>query len=138
MKSNQLRALGVLFLVAAIVVAVVLFNHVHRTQTMSSPRSGIGTPSGGTGPMTAPLHLPARPASEIHVEWRTSVQNLLAQYDQNHDAAILREALLRLTVTNEDRDQHLALVLALNGVIDHLPQAEETWNQTRQRFERAN
>ena len=137
MKPNLVRILGVLFLVAAIIVAMMLFKRVH-TGSPSASRAGIGTPSGGTGPMTAPLNLPTRAATEIHTEWRTSVQRLLAQYDQDQNATAMRDALLRLTVAGEDRERHLALVLALNGVIGNDTKAKEKFAEVRQVFERAN
>ncbi len=77
-----------------------------------------------------------RTAAQLSQGWRSEVQAILRQYDQDQNASKAREALLGLTVAREDQAKHLALVLAFNALSERQPKADELLAQARDGFER--
>jgi acylphosphatase len=69
----------------------------------SSPEAPVSSPS-------------VRTSAEMQQTWRSEVQTILRQYDQDQNAAKAREALLGLTVAREDQAKHLGLV----GIVENL------------------
>lgn len=77
-----------------------------------------------------------RTSAEMQQTWRSEVQTILRQYDQDQNAAKARESLLGLTVVREDQAKHLGLVLAFNGIVERQPNAEASLVRARSEFER--
>lgn len=77
-----------------------------------------------------------RTAAQLQQTWRSEVQAILRQYDQDQNAASARESLLGLTVAREDQAKHLALVLAFNASSERQPNADALLAQARDGFER--
>ncbi|MBP6945591.1 hypothetical protein KBD61_03695 [Patescibacteria group bacterium] len=112
-------AVRLLVFIALLLVLFVLRRGFFR----SSPQGSAPTP-------------PVRTSVELQQVWRSEVQTILRQYDQDRNAAKAREALLGLTVTREDQAKHLALVLAFNASSERQPNADELLAQARNGFER--
>lgn len=89
----------------------------------SSPEAGVSSPS-------------VRTSAEMQQTWRSEVQTILRQYDQDQNAAKAREALLGLTVAREDQAKHLGLVLAFHAVVERQSNAEASLLRARSEFER--
>lgn len=89
----------------------------------SSPEASVSSPS-------------VRTSAEMQQTWRSEVQTILREYDQDQNAAKAREALLGLTVTREDQAKHLSLVLAFHAVAERQSSAEATLLRARSEFER--
>lgn len=77
---------------------------------------------------------PTRSSEEIHTEWIEKTQKIINQYTQDHEAEQARDELIRLTVTAEDRDAHLALVLALEALHQKSDGAETRFEAAVQLF----
>lgn len=89
----------------------------------------------------APSVLPISPAitqtksvEQMHADWQKGVRDTIAAYDQDHEAARARDALLALTVASRDQAAHLQLVLGLNALAEGAPGAKEKWKAAKQAF----
>lgn len=78
--------------------------------------------------------VPARSQAEIHRTWVQGVRKVLAAHDQDRDALKARDALLALSVRTDDQDVHLALVLALQGIMDGKVEAAQKLVEAQQAF----
>lgn len=77
---------------------------------------------------------PERPPEQIRLEWKQGVEGVLAAYDQDQNASKARDALLNLSVTNEEKSAHLELVLAFQAAVDKKPTATSDLQKARQKF----
>ncbi len=57
-------------------------------------------------------------SAELHAAWIARTQEIVRDYESNHDAARARDALLALRVAREDQQAHLDLVLRYERLID--------------------
>lgn len=71
---------------------------------------------------------------EIHADWQRQTQRILSVYEQDKDVAKALGALLELTVIQEDRDTHLALILALEARRQNQPDADARFAQAMAKF----
>ncbi len=65
--------------------------------------------------------------AEIRSEWQREVRAIIRDYPSEKNAAQTRDALLGLRVTAADRDTHLALVLAMQAIVNGTPGADARW-----------
>lgn len=72
---------------------------------------------------------------EIRMEWRQQVQQIIEAYERDEDITKARDALLTLTVMSEDRETHLAFVLALEARRQRQPDADARWQQAMTKFQ---
>ena len=82
------------------------------------------TPQMPTTSSTA-LGAPPVPVEQLHGYWLGKVKGILAAYDQDQNATKARDALAGLRVASEDRDVHLALVLAFETKVQGQAGADE-------------
>lgn len=72
----------------------------------------------------------------LHATWKREVEHALSDFDQDHDPVRARDRITALTVSSSDRDAHLALVLALQSVLDHVSGGDRQLKQAREDFSR--
>lgn len=76
------------------------------------------------------------PAPTVSLEgWRAGVFAVLEAYDEKHDAAAARDALVALRVPGQARDTHLALVLAFSSLADGDASATARLEEARAAFQ---
>lgn len=78
--------------------------------------------------------LPTVSLAQMHTDWQKTVRDVAAHYEQDHDAARARDALLALTVAPADQSMHLRLVLALNALVEGASGAGAKWKEALQAF----
>ena len=74
--------------------------------------------------------------AQMHTDWQKMVREVSMRYEQDHDAARARDALLALTVAPADQATHLQLVLALNALAEGVSGADAKWKAAQQMFSR--
>ena len=65
--------------------------------------------------------------AEIRSEWHEEVGMIIRDYPSKKNALQTRDALVGLRVTAADRDTHLALVLAMQAIVNGTPGADARW-----------
>ena len=95
----------------------------------------VGSMWWGTHRQTAPTATaPLRSMAEIHSDWEVHARVIIEQYTHDQDATKARDALLALTVSNQDRDVDMALVLALEARRQHQADADMRWKKAMDDF----
>ncbi len=82
------------------------------------------TPVPAVAPSTE-LGAPPVPVEQLHGYWVGKVQEALTTYDQDQNAIKARDALTGLRIASEDREAHLALVLAFEMKVQGQAGADE-------------
>ena len=77
---------------------------------------------------------PKPTVSDVASDWRGDVTRILAEYDQSQDARAAEQALLALHVADQDREVHLALVIAFHTVGESKPEGKSQLTAARTRF----
>ena len=96
-------------LMAAVAGGVILYRH------------RVGLPPQTERHQTSP--------EELRLEWSSSVNGVIREYTQDKNAIKARDQLLSLKVPAEKREEHLALVLALEAFIQQRNDAETRWQR---------
>lgn len=82
-----------------------------------------------------PSASPARSLEETRAIWRQEAKRIVRMYDEEKEPTKARDALLGLTVTREDQEAHLRLVLALNALAEKNANADVKWQEAKKGFE---
>lgn len=80
-------------------------------------------------PATTPTTQAQRSSEEIRQAWESGVTDIVQVYSREKNAVQARDRLLTLTVPSDKREQHLALVLALEAMIQRRTDADERWER---------
>lgn len=79
---------------------------------------------------------PQHSTEEIRRTWEVGVSDVVRSYTQDGNAVQARDRLLALTVPVDKREQHLALVLALEAEIQGRADADTRWQRAMELLSR--
>lgn len=88
----------------------------------------------GSQPTQPQAVLSSRSPERLRADWREGVDTALREYDATQNAAQAKQTLLMLRVPTESREQHLALVLAFEALIQGAAQGPDRLERARAEY----